>query len=111
MTDTANNMICILEYGMELFFTDDVSCFLCALFIFPLQGIGFGTDSMCLRMEADECPSGEPYAIIVKGDDVEERKLDYHGVGSVLDQSVVVRSNVVEGPRRIVELTVQIYSS
>jgi len=69
------------------------------------QGIGLGTDSMCLRMEADECPSGGPYAIIVKGDDVEERKLDYHGVGRILDSSVVVRSNVIEGERRIVELT------
>eukprot|EP00980_Cylindrotheca_fusiformis_P016758 scaffold5048_cov121-Cylindrotheca_fusiformis.AAC.9 len=42
-------------------------------------GVGFGSDSMCLKMQGDECPVGGPYALIVLGDEVVERKLDFHG--------------------------------
>ncbi|KAL3904137.1 MAG: hypothetical protein SGARI_005056, partial [Bacillariaceae sp.] len=56
-------------------------------------------------MDADECPTGGPYAIIVMGDSVEERKLDYHGAGQVLDSSVTVQSNVVDGDVRTIKLT------
>jgi hypothetical protein len=68
-------------------------------------GLGFGTDSMCVKMEADECPSGGPYAIIVMGDTVVERKLDYHGAGRILDKSVDVQSNEVDGDIRMIQLT------
>jgi hypothetical protein len=44
-------------------------------------GAGLGTNSMCTKMESDECLSGGPYAIIVEGEQVEECKLDYHGKG------------------------------
>lgn len=52
--------------------------------------IGLGADSMCLNMEADECPTGGPYAIVVlpasanMTSRVLERKLDYHGAGKIL---------------------------
>jgi len=73
--------------------------------------IGLGASSMCIKMEADECTTGGPYAIIVLPDDrtnnstskVIERKLDYHGAGRVLspqqDESgyfLTVLSNQIE---------------
>ena len=59
-------------------------------------GVGFGSNTMCLEMEADECPTGGPYAVIILGDGtVEERKLDHHGPGVVLTGSVTVVSNTV----------------
>jgi hypothetical protein len=67
-------------------------------------GVGFGADSMCIRMEADECPTQGPYAVIVQGDHVEERKLDYHGPGVVLESTVSIESNTVEGSTRLVRL-------
>jgi hypothetical protein len=68
-------------------------------------GVGFGADSMCIKMEADECPTQGPYAIIIQGDRVEERKLDYHGAGVVLDTTVTVDSDIVDGSARIVKLS------
>lgn len=69
-------------------------------------GVGFGTDTMCVHWEADECPTGGPYAIIVDGDGgLQERKLDFHGPGTALEQSnLQVVSNTVHGETRIVEL-------
>ena len=60
-------------------------------------GVGFGTSSMCWHMQADECPGGGPYAIIVIADEndnvvVQERKLDYHGSGVVLPSTLTVVS-------------------
>jgi hypothetical protein len=60
---------------------------------------------MCVKMTADECPTGGPYAIIVKGEEIEERRLDYHGMGITIDPSVVVTRNVVDGSMRSVSLT------
>lgn len=60
---------------------------------------------MCVKMEADECPSGGPYAIIVSGAKVEERKLDYHGIGRMLDTSIHVKIDVVQEERRTIQLT------
>lgn len=68
-------------------------------------GVGFGTNSMCAKMEADECPRGGPYAIIVSGDNVEERKLDFHGPGTVIESSVTIVSNEVNDENRTVVLT------
>jgi hypothetical protein len=68
-------------------------------------GVGFGTDNMCLHMEADECPTGGPYAIIVSGDTVTERKLEYHGIGVVLSESLTVESNQVNDGIRTVHLS------
>jgi hypothetical protein len=68
-------------------------------------GVGFGSDSMCLLMQGDECPSGGPYAVIVSGDDVTERKLDFHGPGVVLSSSMKVESNQVENGFRTVHLS------
>jgi len=68
-------------------------------------GIGFGTNSMCTSFEADECPGGGPYAIIVLGDHVEERRLDFHGPGRVLaTDSLETVVNNVEGDTRTVVL-------
>ncbi|KAG7355191.1 stress up-regulated Nod 19 domain containing protein [Nitzschia inconspicua] len=67
-------------------------------------GVGFGTDSMCVKMEADECPTGGPYAIIIKGENVEERRLHYHGMGRRIESSVVTKSNIVDGSLRTVQL-------
>jgi hypothetical protein len=74
-------------------------------------GVGFDTSSMCLRMQSDECPTGGPYAIVVTedgggaGDEnvtVTERKLDFHGPGSILKSSIKVESNtVVDGVRTV----------
>lgn len=54
-------------------------------------GAGFGTDSMCIHMEADECPSGGPYAIVVVGDQIQERKLGFHGKGTVFHNQNLVK--------------------
>eukprot|EP00978_Attheya_sp_CCMP212_P008412 scaffold19815_cov58-Attheya_sp.AAC.3 len=68
-------------------------------------GVGFGSDSMCIHMQADQCATGGPYAIIVSGDTVTERKLDYHGPGSVLTASLTVESNEVRNGIRTVRLS------
>lgn len=68
-------------------------------------GVGFGADSMCLHMDGDECPEGGPYAVIVSGDVVVERKLELHGPGSKLEPSIAVASNTAEGGVRTVVLT------
>lgn len=60
---------------------------------------------MCVKMESDECPTGGPYAIIVMGDKVEERRLDYHGMGRTIESSVVATRNEMDGSFRTVELT------
>jgi hypothetical protein len=76
--------------------------------------IGLGADSMCIRMEADECTKGGPYAIVVLPPNdnnsnnttnnttsstttstVVERKLDYHGAGRIL--SPPDNTNGIEG--------------
>jgi len=70
-------------------------------------GVGFGSGSMCLKMEADECTGGGPYAIIVTGDGADaitERKLDFHGPGHALQASVKTRSSSVEAGIRSVVL-------
>lgn len=67
--------------------------------------VGFGTSTMCIHMEGDECPGGGPYAIIVSDDRVEERKLDYHGPGFGLSSSITVHSNQVEDGIRTVHLS------
>lgn len=68
-------------------------------------GVGFGTNTMCLHMEADQCPTGGPYTIIVQGDHVEERQLGYHAGGRVLSPTLVqVRLNQVWGGNRTVVL-------
>jgi hypothetical protein len=59
-------------------------------------GVGFGTDTMCLKMAADECPTGGPYTLVVSGETVVERKLDYHGPGTVLVPSIRIESNTVD---------------
>jgi hypothetical protein len=58
--------------------------------------VGLGTNSMCLERHADECPTGGPYAIVVQGDLVTERKLDYHGPGVVLNSTITVQSNTLQ---------------
>eukprot|EP00980_Cylindrotheca_fusiformis_P031435 scaffold26366_cov117-Cylindrotheca_fusiformis.AAC.6 len=68
-------------------------------------GVGFGSSSMCVHMEGDECPGGGPYTVIVAGANVTERKLDYHGPGIVLSSSVKVISNQVENGVRTVHLS------
>ena len=84
--------------------------------------IGLGASSMCIRMQADECTTGGPYAIIVLPPEedspsrVVERKLDYHGAGKVLettnsDYNMMVYSNEIEiddetgNQRRVVRMT------
>jgi hypothetical protein len=68
-------------------------------------GVGFGAASMCIKPEADVCPTGGPYAIIVSGDHVEERRLDDHGPGKVLEPSVTVVSSLLEDGVRTVVVT------
>lgn len=68
-------------------------------------GVGFGSESMCIHMQADECPDGGPYAIVVTGEKVVERKLDFHGPGTVLEPSFALQSNVVKNEARKVILT------
>lgn len=71
-------------------------------------GIGFGTDSMCLHQQSEECPGGGPYAIVILGDgaqNVTERKLGYHGPGDLLGSSVTVKSNTVQNNVRTVVVT------
>jgi hypothetical protein len=67
-------------------------------------GVGLGTQSMCINPQGDTCPDGGPYAIIVSGEHVEERKLEDHGPGIVLEKSVQVISNTVAGGVRTVIL-------
>lgn len=59
---------------------------------------------MCIKMDADECPTGGPYAIIVQGEHVEERRLEYHGKGRTIESSVEVTSDRIDGLLRTVEL-------
>jgi hypothetical protein len=68
-------------------------------------GVGFGSYSMCIKKDDEECPQGGPYAIIINGEEVTERKLGYHGPGSVLADSVTVKSNIVSNGNRTVVLT------
>lgn len=84
--------------------------------------IGLGASSMCIQMQADECTTGGPYAIIVLPPEgnlpsrLVERKLDYHGAGRVLEQinldyNITVHSNEIETEdetgkrRRVVRFT------
>lgn len=65
-------------------------------------GVGFGTGTMCLHGQSDQCPDGGPYAIIVQDNHVEERKLGYHAAGSVLEPTPgfqVHRNEIVSGNR------------
>ncbi len=84
--------------------------------------IGMGANTMCIRMQADECTTGGPYAIVVlpPGENnnqtasrVVERKLDYHGAGRILttndsNYDLRVLSNEIEETsdtkRRVVRL-------
>lgn len=71
-------------------------------------GVGFGSASMCNHMQADQCPDGGPWAIVVSDDEnggITERKLDYHGPGTVLDSSVTVQSDTSTNTTRTVVLT------
>ena len=68
-------------------------------------GIAFGSDTMCIHQQADECPTGGPYAIIVQGVEVHERKLGYHGKGIVLQNSLTILENEIQGGNRSVVLT------
>jgi hypothetical protein len=68
-------------------------------------GVAFGTSTMCIHMQADECPDGGPYAIVVSDNEVTERRLDFHGPGRILSSSVTVVSNSVAGENRTVVLT------
>lgn len=70
-------------------------------------GVAFGSNTMCMHMTGDECPDGGPYAIVISGDEysVTERKLGFHGPGSVLDTSVKVISNLIKAGNRTVVLT------
>lgn len=80
--------------------------------------VGFGTDSMCLHPEADECPSGGAYSIVVNSEvvnsdvvnsdgqaSVEERKLDNHGPGRVLQSSITVVSSTTTDANTMVVLS------
>lgn len=58
-------------------------------------GVAFGTSTMCIHMQSDECPAGGPFAIVVSEDIVTERKLDFHGPGRIIPKSVFVISNSV----------------
>jgi hypothetical protein len=68
-------------------------------------GVAFGTSTMCIHMQSDECPAGGPYAIVVSEDIVTERKLDFHGPGRIIPKSVSVISNSVARGNRTVVLT------
>lgn len=71
-------------------------------------GVGFGSSSMCVHMQADQCLDGGPYTIVVSGDGlnaVTERRLDFHGPGSSVEKSVTVQSNTVTNGNRTVVLT------
>mmetsp|Transcript_6279 Transcript_6279/g.17704 ORF Transcript_6279/g.17704 Transcript_6279/m.17704 type:complete len:1276 (+) Transcript_6279:1-3828(+) len=67
--------------------------------------VGFGSDSMCLHLQADECPTGGPYAIVVEGESIVERKLDYHGPGIIISQSVSIQSSSIDGNNRHIVMT------
>lgn len=74
--------------------------------------IGLGANSMCIQMQADECITGGPYAIVVLPPEtsnnanrtesrVVERKLEYHGAGRILsttnsNYALTVVSNAIE---------------
>lgn len=62
--------------------------------------VAFGTHNMCLRLRSDQCPDGGPNAVIVSGDDVLERVLDYHGTGRLVETTWSVESNTVTGGNR-----------
>jgi len=73
-------------------------------------GVGFGSSSMCVHMQSDQCPGGGPYAIVVGGDGrdgsaIIERRLDFHGPGRVIAPSVSFESDSVKGENRTVVLT------
>lgn len=68
-------------------------------------GTGFGTTDMCRHMQADLCPDGGPYAIVVFGGEVQERQLNFHGPGVALPPTVRVVSNEVVGGNRTVTVT------
>jgi len=70
-------------------------------------GVAFGSDTMCVHMVSDECPDGGPYAIVISGEDysVKERKLGFHGPGSVIEESATVLSNSIVSGNRTVVLT------
>ena len=70
------------------------------------MGVAFGTNSMCIHAQADECPTGGPYAIVNdEKDGVHERKLDFHGPGNVLKSSITVVSNTVTDASRTIVVT------
>jgi hypothetical protein len=70
-------------------------------------GVAFGSSTMCVHLVSDECPDGGPYAIVVSGDDfqVTERKLGFHGPGSMIENTVHVVSNSVQDGNRTVVVT------
>ena len=66
-------------------------------------GVAFGSLTMCIDWAFEECFKGGPYAIVVEGDTVSERKLDQHGRGHLIESTVVVESNtIVDGHRLLV---------
>jgi len=66
-------------------------------------GVGLGASQMCVHPVADECPEGGPYAIIVDGEKITERKLG-HGPGEELQSMITVVSTTVHGGLRTVML-------
>jgi hypothetical protein len=70
-------------------------------------GVAFGSSTMCMHLVSDECPDGGPYAIVVSGEDysVTERKLGFHGPGSILENSIKVISNSISSGNRTVVLS------
>lgn len=70
-------------------------------------GVGFGSSSMCNHMQADECPDGGPWTIVVSDEangGITERKLDYHGPGNILASSISVQSDSSTSTNRTVVL-------
>ena len=68
-------------------------------------GVAFGSHSMCTRMVSDQCPDGGPNAIIISGDNITERVLDYHGAGRLIEYSFLSSSISVKGDNHTVVLT------
>ena len=68
-------------------------------------GVGFGSSTMCLHAQGDECPTGGPYAIVVANTTIFERKLDSHGAGTMLTSSVTVLSDTIDDGIRTVRVT------
>lgn len=65
--------------------------------------VAFGTHNMCLRLRSDQCPDGGPNALVVTGDNIMERVLDYHGAGRLIETTWSVESNtVLSGNRTII---------